>query len=102
MTPFSALMVILGMELLALLALLGDRRFSLHEKIPVYWGKKDRPNIYAPRRLGLSILPVIGSVLLLALALARQQLFVLTIVELAMATLNLLYFHAISRTFAKL
>lgn len=98
MSSFAALMVILGIELLALLALLGDRRFTLHDKIPVHWGRGTKPNLYAPRRLGLAAFPLIGTVVLLSLAFGRQPVFMLAIAQLALAACNLLYFHAVGRT----
>ncbi len=98
MSAFHALMVILGIELLALLALLGDRKFTLHDKIPVHWSRGAKPNIYAPRRLGLAMFPVVGTVLMLSLACAGQPVFILAIAELALAAANLLYFHAVGRT----
>ena len=94
-------MVILGIELLALLALLGDRRFTLHEKIPMHWGRGTKPNLYAPRRLGLAVFPVIGTVLLVSLAFGRQPVFMLAITQLGLAAGNMLYFHAVGRTFAQ-
>lgn len=99
-TAFPALMVILGIELLALLALLGDRRFSLYDKIPVHWGRGTRPNLYAPRRLGLALFPAVGTLLLVVLVIIHQPVFILAIAQLALATCNLLYFHAVSRTFS--
>jgi hypothetical protein len=98
-TVFPALMVILGIELLALLALLGDRKFSLHDKIPVHWGRGSNPNLYAPRRVGLSLFPVLGTVLLVVLVIIHQPVFILAVAQLSLATCNLLYFHAVSRTF---
>ncbi len=94
-------MVILGVELLALLALLGDRRFTLHDKIPVHWSRGAKPNLYAPRRLGLAIFPVIGTVVLLSLAFGREPVFMLGLAQLGLAACNMLYFHAVDRTFAQ-
>jgi hypothetical protein len=94
-------MVILGTELLALLALLGDRRFTLHDKIPVHWGRGAKPNLYAPRRLGLAVFPVAGTLLLLGLAFGRQPVFMLAIAQLALAACNMLYFRAVGRTFGQ-
>jgi hypothetical protein len=99
MSPFAGLMVILGIELLALLALLGDRRFTLHDNIPVHWGWGEKPNTYAPRRIGLAIFPLIGTLALLGLALVHQPVFILAITQLGLAAGNLLYFHAVARTF---
>jgi len=94
-------MVVLGVELLALLALLGDRRFTLHDKIPVHWSRGSKPNLYAPRRLGLAIFPVIGTVVLLSMAFGREPVFMLVLVQLGLAACNMLYFHAVGRTFAQ-
>ena len=98
MNYFSALLVVLGIELLALLALLGDRRFALHERIPVRWSKDSRPSLYIKRRVGLAVFPVVGTVVLLGLALGRQPVYVLAVSLLALAGGNMLYFRAIDRT----
>jgi hypothetical protein len=97
MLGISAIVVSLGVALFALLALLGDTQFAGQERLPVRWGNKNRPHLYAPRRLGLGILPVIGILLLLALWFAEQPVYILAAAVLAIAALNLLYFRAIGR-----
>lgn len=98
MTAFPALMVILGMELLALLALLGERQFALHEKIPVCWKRGFQPSLYAQRRVALSLFPLFGSVILLGMGFGRQPIYVLAVVQLALAAANLVYFRTIARS----
>ena len=98
MSYFSALMVVLGIELLALLALLGERQFALYDRIPVRWGKEGRPSLYITRRVGLAFFPVAGTLLLLVLALTHQPIYILAITQLGLAAANMLYFRAIGRT----
>jgi hypothetical protein len=97
MNAFSGLVVILGVALLSLLALLGDRQFAIQDRIPIRWGRAERPNLYISRRLGLCVFPVVGTVLMLALALHGLPTFVVASAQLALAAANLLYFHAIGR-----
>jgi hypothetical protein len=94
----SALVVCLGVALFALLALEGDKQFAARARIPIHWGIDMRPNGWASRRFGLALFPVIGTVLLLALALSGQPVFVLAAVLLGLAAGNLVYFRAISHT----
>lgn len=98
MNYFAALIVILGIELLALLALLGDRRFALQERLPVRWTKDSQPSLYIQRRVGLAVFPVVGTAVLVGLAMGRQPVYVLAISLLALASGNMLYFRAIDRT----
>jgi hypothetical protein len=98
MSYFSALMVVLGIELLALIALLGERHFALHDRIPVRWGKQGRPSLYITRRVGLAFFPVVGTVVLVALAMAHQPVYIIAITQLGLAAANMLYFRAIGRT----
>jgi hypothetical protein len=101
MINISAMVVSLGVALFALLALLGDRQFALQERVPVRWGNPNRPTLYAPRWLGLTILPILGMVLLVALWFAKQPVYILASAVLAGAALNILYFRAISRFLAE-
>jgi hypothetical protein len=100
MHPFAAVVTCLGLALFALLALLGDRQFANQERLPVRWGDPGRPKLYAPRRIGLAILPTTGTVLLLILGICRQPAFLLAAVVLAFAAGNLLYFRAVRRVLA--
>jgi hypothetical protein len=101
MINISAMVVGLGVALFALLTLLGDRQFAHQEKVPVRWGNPKRPPLYAPRWLGLTILPLLGMLLLLALWFGRQPVYILAATVLAVAALNMLYFRAIERFLAE-
>ena len=98
MSYFSALMVVLGIELLALIALLGERHFALHDRLPVHRSRTSGATLYVTRRLGLAFFPVGGTLLLLGFALARQPPYIIAITQLALAAANMLYFRAIGRT----
>ncbi|HYP62756.1 MAG TPA: hypothetical protein VEQ16_02650 [Acidocella sp.] len=98
MSYFSAVMVVLGIELLALLALLGERHFAMYDRIPVRWSKAGGPSLYITRRVGLTFFPVVGTLLLLLLALAHQPVYILAITQLGLAAANILYFRAVGRT----
>ena len=95
MNNFAALTVIMGIELLALLAFLGDRRFALHEAIPVYWRKGKPSRLYIKRRIGLAVFPVAGTVLLVTMAVEGKPVYLLAFTQLSLAALNMLYFRAI-------
>jgi hypothetical protein len=91
----APLLVFLGVALFALLALLGDRQFSHQERLPVRWGRGAEPDTYIARRAGLAFFPVIGTLTLLLLC--RQQVYIIAVALLILATANLSYFRAIAR-----
>ncbi len=97
MSSFTALTVVMGIELLALLALLGERQFALHEVIPVYWRKGKPSRLYIKRRAGLAVFPVLGTALLVAMAAAKKPVYLLALTQLTLVALNMLYFRAINR-----
>lgn len=98
MSPLAAILIFLGIALFSLLALLGERQFAQLERLPVHWGSGARPDIFAPRRVALSIFPALGLLLLLALAFGGQPVYLLASVMLAVAACNLIFFRAIGRT----
>lgn len=79
----TVIVVFLGIMLLALLALQGERRFA---------GRSA-----APSRLSLAVFPVTGTIMLIVLWQGGGSVFILAIVLLAVAAVNLLYFRAIGR-----
>jgi hypothetical protein len=96
----AAIVVCLGVALFALLALLGDRQFSSWDRIPIHWGFNGKPNGYASRIVGLAMFPVIGILVLVALALAHVPVFLLAALLLALVAGNLIYFKAVARALA--
>ncbi len=59
------------------------------------WGRGAEPDTYISRRVGLAFFPAISTVTLLLLC--RQQVYIIAVALLILATANLSCFRAIAR-----
>jgi hypothetical protein len=61
---------LLGIAVMAVIAVRANRRFSDHERLPMQFWLDGTPTWTLPRKYGVAFIPVVGSVILLAVATA--------------------------------
>lgn len=83
-----------GSLLLALTAVYADKHFADLLRVPVWWRLDRKPYLFATRRVGLAILPLIGAAVLFIAAGSGVGFFHIVFISLGMLVVYLIYLQA--------